>query len=187
MRGWEALKNGCRQKIPRRDQEDQLKFEMKLHEQKTQLQTNLTTQESQGSGWPSLDWLRFWGQFTGMILKSVKAPISKFTYLRGLLGPKTNVCWGQQKAEDLYPSTQVRVVPNSCGPLWCKCRSALHQTRWAGLWYWPFWVIQPYKRNTPVISKKFLFVTDYHQFHPLSIRNEVVYHRPIWQVAEFIG
>ena len=79
--------------------EDQLKFEMKLHEQKVKLQTNLTTQEShEGGGSPKqkgerfegsdLDWPRFWGQFTETIDKAEIAPINKFTYLCGLLGPK---------------------------------------------------------------------------------------------------
>ena len=63
--------------------EDQLKFEMKLHEQKMKLQASLTTQEGhEGGGSPKqtqaklpkieikkfkgsyLDWPRFWGQFT---------------------------------------------------------------------------------------------------------------------------
>ena len=87
--------------------EDQLKFEMKLHEQKMKLQTSLTTQEShEGGGSPKqtqaklpkieikrfegsyLDWPRFWGQFTETIDKAEIAPINKFTYLCGLLGPK---------------------------------------------------------------------------------------------------
>ena len=87
--------------------EDQLKFEMKLHEQKIKLQNDLTVQEShEGSGSPKqtqaklpkieikrfegsyLDWPRFWGQFTETIDKAEIAPINKFTYLCGLLGPK---------------------------------------------------------------------------------------------------
>lgn len=87
--------------------EDQLKFEMKLHEEKMKLQTNLTTKEShEGGGSPKqtqaklpkieikrfegsyLDWPRFWGQFTETIDKAEIAPINKFTYLCGLLGPK---------------------------------------------------------------------------------------------------
>lgn len=80
---------------------------MKLHEQKMKLQTNLTTQEShEGGGSPKqtqaklpkieikrfegsyLDWPRFWGQFIETIDKAEMAPINKFTYLCGLLGPK---------------------------------------------------------------------------------------------------
>ena len=87
--------------------EDQLKFEMKLHEQKMKHKTSLTTQEShEGGGSPKqtqaklpkieikkfegsyLDWPRFWGQFTETIDKAEIAPINKFTYLCGLLGPK---------------------------------------------------------------------------------------------------
>ena len=87
--------------------EGQLKFEMKLHEEKMKLQTNLTTKEShEGGGSPKqtqaklpkieikrfegsyLDWPRFWGQFTETIDKAEIAPINKFTYLCGLLGPK---------------------------------------------------------------------------------------------------
>lgn len=87
--------------------EDQLKLEMKLHEQKMKPQTNLTTQESHEEGSSPkqtqaklpkieikrfegsyLDWPRFWGQFIETIDKAEIAPINKFTYLCGLLGPK---------------------------------------------------------------------------------------------------
>ena len=87
--------------------EDQLKFEVKLHEEKMKLQTNLTTKEShEGGGSPKktqaklpkieikrfegsyLDWPRFWDQFTETIDKAEIAQINKFTYLCGLLGPK---------------------------------------------------------------------------------------------------
>ena len=88
--------------------EDQLKFELKLQEQKMKLQNDLATQEShEGGGSPKqttqaklpkieikmfegsyLDWPRFWGQFTETIDKAEVAPINKFTYLCGLLGPK---------------------------------------------------------------------------------------------------
>lgn len=88
--------------------EEQLKFELKLQEQKMKLQNDLATQEShQGGGSPKqttqaklpkieikmfegsyLDWPRFWGQFTETIDKAEVAPINKFTYLCGLLGPK---------------------------------------------------------------------------------------------------
>ena len=39
-----------------------------------------------------MDWPRFWGQFDEAIGKSSIAPISKFTYLRELLGPKVKRC-----------------------------------------------------------------------------------------------
>ena len=87
--------------------EDQLNFEMKLHEQKMKLQTEIVTQAShEGGGSPkqtqaklpkieiqrfegsNLDWPRFWGQFTETIDKAEITPINKFTYLCGLLGPK---------------------------------------------------------------------------------------------------
>ena len=87
--------------------EDQLNFEMKLHEQKMKLQTEIVMQAShEGGGSPkqtqaklpkmeiqrfegsNLDWPRFWGQFTEKIDKAEIAPINKFTYLCRLLGPK---------------------------------------------------------------------------------------------------
>ena len=87
--------------------EDQLNFEMKLHEQKIKLQTEIVTQASHEGGWSpkqtqaklpkieiqrfegsNLDWPRFWGQFTEKINKAEIAPINKFTYLCRLLGPK---------------------------------------------------------------------------------------------------
>lgn len=88
--------------------EEQLKFELKLQEQKMKLQNDLATQEShEGGGSPKqttqaklpkieikmfegsyLDWPRFWGQLTETIDKAEVAPINKFTYLCGLLGPK---------------------------------------------------------------------------------------------------
>lgn len=88
--------------------EDQLKFELKLQEQKMKLQNDLTTQEGHEGGGSTkqttqaklpkietkrfegsyLDWPRFWGQFTETIDKAEVAPINKFTYLCGLLGPK---------------------------------------------------------------------------------------------------
>lgn len=90
--------------------EDQLNFEMKLHEQKMKLQTEIVTQAShEGGGSPkqtqaklpkieiqrfegsNLDWPRFWGQFTETIDKAEIAPINKFTYLCGLLGPKVKI------------------------------------------------------------------------------------------------
>ena len=87
--------------------EVQLKFKMKLHEEKMKLQTNLTTKESHKGGRSPkqtqvklpqieikrfessyLDWPGFWGQFMETIDKAKIAPINKFTYICGLLGPK---------------------------------------------------------------------------------------------------
>jgi len=87
--------------------EDQLNFEMKLHEQKMKLQTEIVTQASHEGGrtpkqtqaklpkieiqrfeGSNLDWPRFWGQFTETIDKAEIAPINKFTYSCGLLGHK---------------------------------------------------------------------------------------------------
>ena len=39
-----------------------------------------------------MDWPRFWGQFTEAIDKSSIPPITKFTYLCELLGPKVKRC-----------------------------------------------------------------------------------------------
>ena len=94
--------------LEERRRQEQLKFELKLQEQKMKLQNDLATQEShEGGGSPKqttqvklpkieikmfegsyLDWPRFWGQFTETIDKAEVAPINKFTYLCGLLGPK---------------------------------------------------------------------------------------------------
>lgn len=84
--------------------EEQLKFEMKLHEQKMKLQSDLqvsqasvTTKQTQAKlpkieiekfEGSFLDWPRFWGQFMETIDKADIASINKFTYLCGLLGPK---------------------------------------------------------------------------------------------------
>ena len=90
-------------------QEDQLKFEVKLHETRLKLQMELqngkpenqtTTSEpsTRMAKLPKLviskfdgsymDWPRFWGQFSEAIDKSSIAPISKFTYLCELLTSK---------------------------------------------------------------------------------------------------
>jgi hypothetical protein len=91
-------------------QEEQLKFELKLHETKLKLQAELainTTPETSNTTTitmsektaklPKLviskfdgsymDWTRFWGQFSEAVDKSSIAPISKFTYLCELLEP----------------------------------------------------------------------------------------------------
>ncbi|CAB4034174.1 Pol poly, partial [Paramuricea clavata] len=89
-------------------QEEQLKFELKLHETKLKLQTELTTNATPDTSnttiitvsekiakLPKLviskfngsymDWPRFWGKFSEAVDKSTIAPISKFTYLCELL------------------------------------------------------------------------------------------------------
>ena len=96
-------------------QEEQFKYEIKLHEEKLRLQAELAkkseitpeTKESeaiftQTAKLPKLviskfegshmDWPRFWGQFTEAIDKSSIPPITKFTYLCELLGPKVKRC-----------------------------------------------------------------------------------------------
>ena len=96
-------------------QEEQFRFEMKLHEEKLRLQSEFakksaTTSETEESGacftqtakLPKLviskfegscmDWPRFWGQFTEAIDKSSIPPITKFTYLCELLSPKVKRC-----------------------------------------------------------------------------------------------
>ena len=89
-------------------QEEQFKFELKLHEKKLKLQAEVmnttpepsksTTLTERTAKLPKLeiskfegsymDWPRFWGQFTEAIDKSNLAPITKFTYLCEHLDPK---------------------------------------------------------------------------------------------------
>ena len=90
-------------------QEEQFKAELKLHEQKLRMQSEISspkpeTQEclSRNAKLPKLvitkfngsfkDWPRFWGQFTEGIDKSSVAAITKFTYLLELLTPKAKTC-----------------------------------------------------------------------------------------------
>ena len=85
--------------------EDQLKFEMELHERKIKLQADLMQANQRGASSKQtsgklpnieierfegsfLDWPRFWGQFTETIDKADIASINKLTYLCGLLGSK---------------------------------------------------------------------------------------------------
>ena len=90
-------------------QEEQFKAELKLHEQKLRMESEISspkseTQEclSRNAKLPKLvitkfngsfkDWPRFWGQFTEGIDKSSVAAITKFTYLLELLTPKAKTC-----------------------------------------------------------------------------------------------
>jgi len=90
-------------------QEEQFKAELKLHEQKLRMQSEISspkpeTQEclTRNAKLPKLvitkfngsfkDWPRFWGQFTEGIDKSSVAAITKFTYLLELLTPKAKTC-----------------------------------------------------------------------------------------------
>ena len=93
-------------------QEELFKNELKLHEEKLRMQSELVNSakskpETQEFSSPSaklpklviskyegsyMDWPRFWGQFTEGIDKSSIAPITKFTYLLELLSPKVKIC-----------------------------------------------------------------------------------------------
>ena len=91
------------------EREERIKFELKLHETKMKLQAELeaksvnppkSTSEDLNlqAKLPKLvitkynesyaDWPRFWGQFSETIDKTSVAPVTKFTYLRELLGDK---------------------------------------------------------------------------------------------------
>ena len=82
-------------------QEEQLKFELKLHEKKLQMQAELAQSSVQKS--ETQKWEQFttqfaklpnlcWGQFSEANDKSSVAPITKFTYLLELLEPKGKRC-----------------------------------------------------------------------------------------------
>ena len=96
-------------------QEEQLKFELKLHEKKLQMQAELAKSSvqkpeiqecehftTQSAKLPKLviskfdgscmNWPKFWGQFSEAIDKSSVAPITKFTYLLELLEPQVKRC-----------------------------------------------------------------------------------------------
>ena len=93
-------------------QEELFKNELKLHEEKLRMQSELANSakpkpeaqefHNQSAKLPKLviskfegsymDWPRFWGQFTEGIDKSPIAPITKFTYLLELLSPKIKIC-----------------------------------------------------------------------------------------------
>ena len=96
-------------------QEEQLKFELKLHEKKLRMQAELAKSSvqkpeiqecehftTQSAKLPKLviskfdgsfmHWPRFWGQFSEAIDKSSVAPITKFTYLLELLEPQVKRC-----------------------------------------------------------------------------------------------
>lgn len=106
-----AYKNGSTTKNMMVARENQLKFRIKLHETKLQLQAELqdakpvsqsmTSESTKGlmTKLPKLviskfegsymDWRpRFWGQFSETIDKTNIAPINKFTYLCKLLDTK---------------------------------------------------------------------------------------------------
>ena len=90
-------------------QEEHFKAELKLHEQKLRMKSEISPSRpeiqecsSRSAKLPKLvitkfngsfkDWPRFWGQFIEGIDKSSVAPITKFTYLLELLGPKAKTC-----------------------------------------------------------------------------------------------
>jgi vancomycin resistance protein YoaR len=105
-------------------QEEQFQFEIKLHEKKLQMQTELASMSkntpetkeceasfSQTAKLPKLviskfegshmDLPRFWGQFTEAVDKSSIPPITKFTYLCELLGSRVKRC--VEALPRLYP------------------------------------------------------------------------------------
>ena len=97
-------------------QEEQFKYELKLHEKKLEMQAERAKQSNSktdakecevfttkpSAKLPKLviskfdgsfmNWPKFWGQFTEAIEKSSIAPITKFTYLLELLEPKVKRC-----------------------------------------------------------------------------------------------
>ena len=94
------------------EREEQIQFEVRLHETKLKLQAELESSKQTSSERPAesekmigmqaklpklviskfngafTDWLRFWGQFTENIDQASIASITKFAYLRELLGDK---------------------------------------------------------------------------------------------------
>lgn len=97
-------------------QEEQFKYELKLHEKKLEMQAKLAKQSNSKRDTKEcvvlatkpqckipklviskfdgsfMNWPKFWGQFTEAIEKSSIAPITKFTYLLELLEPKVKRC-----------------------------------------------------------------------------------------------
>ena len=93
-------------------QEVQLKFELKLHEKKLQMQAELANPQYKNRKLrnannlqyklpkfviskfdsSSMNWPKFWKYFSEAIDKSSVAPITKFTYLLELLEPKAKCC-----------------------------------------------------------------------------------------------
>ena len=92
-----------------------MKFELKLHEKKLQMQAELAQSSvqkpeiqecehfrTQSAKLPKLvrtkfdgscmNWTKFWGQFSKAIDKSSVAPITKFTYLSEQLQPQAKRC-----------------------------------------------------------------------------------------------
>ena len=89
-------------------QEEQFDSDIKLHERKLRMQSELTAKHEKQETNPStaklpklviskfegsvMDWSKFWGQFSEAVDKSSIPPITKLTYLCELLSPKVKRC-----------------------------------------------------------------------------------------------
>ena len=69
-----------------------MQFNTELKKMKAELGISHSTPEVQEFTGSSIDWPRFWDQFTEAIDKSSIPPITKFTYLRELLGSNVKRC-----------------------------------------------------------------------------------------------
>lgn len=109
------------------EREKQLQFELKLHEAKLKLQSEIAPEVNSSAGsepkvqakLPKLhitkfngtyaDWPRFWNLFSETIDKTHVSPVNKFAYLRELLGEKA------KKSVEALPHCR-RIQPSSGYP-----------------------------------------------------------------------